>query len=67
MSYLTKSWINEFGGKITREGNSLVFRGKKSRQLMCRLNYLAKKEGISLRRLLINAIIRSSELLHPKG
>lgn len=59
----TNEWLNAFGSirdskLIQVRGNKIIFFGKKGRQLRCRLNYLARRDGISLRRFIINAIMR---------
>jgi hypothetical protein len=58
---VTQEWLDAFG--LTRNilrvrGNKLVFVGKRGRKLLCRLNYLAKRNGISSHKFIIDAIVR---------
>jgi len=58
---LTKEWIDAFGptrNLLRIRGCNIVFVGKRGAMFRCRLAYLAKREGISFRRFIIDAIKR---------
>lgn len=58
---VTKEWLDAFGptkNLIRIRGTSIFFIGKRGAMFRCRIAYLAKREGISFRRFIIDAIKR---------
>lgn len=59
---LTPEWLFKFCPQpykhIVRRGNNVVFIGKKGKKLFAQFKYLAKRQGISVRRFVIEAILR---------
>lgn len=45
-----------FLGHIEVVGNTIYFKGKSGRKLYCKLSHLAKKQKISVKRLVVNAL-----------
>lgn len=61
---MNKDWqVNPFGARIVLRGSKIVFCGRAGRQCMCRISYLAKRKNKSVRRFILDGLVKGMETL----